>query len=159
MPSKSVRTMPAVVRVATSWSFEEVNVAGVVEDAGDVGGEEEFAVAEAEDDGRAEAGGDHLVGRVRGEDADGEGSGEALDGAADGFFEGDDGVGGAALFVEDGDGFVGVGGVGGGGEGSGGRRSRRLWRLRSRRRGRRGTPSSDWWQRRLGWRLARTRPG
>jgi len=97
--------------------FEEVNVAGVVEDAGDVGGEEELAVAEAEDDGRAEARGDHLVGRMRGEDADGEGSGEALDGAADGFLERDDGVGRAALFVEDGDGLVGVGGVGCGGEG------------------------------------------
>ncbi len=44
---------------------EEVDGAGVVEDAGDVGGEEEFAVAEAEDDGRAHAGGDHLVGLVR----------------------------------------------------------------------------------------------
>ena len=68
---------------------EEVDVAGVVEDAGDVGGEEVFAVADAEDGGRAEAGGDELVGLVGGEDADGEGSGEALDGAADGFFERD----------------------------------------------------------------------
>ena len=66
---------------------EEVDVAGVVEDAGDVGGEEEFAVADADDGGRAHAGGDELVGLVGGEDADGEGSGEALDGAADGFFE------------------------------------------------------------------------
>jgi hypothetical protein len=59
----------------------------VVEDAGDVGGEEEFAVAEAEDGGRAHAGGDQLVGLGGGEDADGEGAGEAGDGAADGFFE------------------------------------------------------------------------
>ncbi len=65
---------------------EEVDVAGVVEDAGDVGGEEVFAVADAEHSGRAEAGGDELVGFVGGEDADGECSGEALDGAADGFF-------------------------------------------------------------------------
>ena len=43
---------------------EEVDVAGVVEDAGDVGGEEEFAVADAEDGGRADAGGDELVGLV-----------------------------------------------------------------------------------------------
>ncbi len=71
---------------------EEVDVAGVVEDAGDVGGEEEFAVADADDGGRAHAGGDELVGLVGGEDADGEGSGEALDGAADGFFEGDAGL-------------------------------------------------------------------
>ena len=70
---------------------EEVDVAGVVEDAGDVGGEEELAIAEAEDGGRAEAGGDELVGLVGGEDADGEGPGEAADGAADGFFEGDGG--------------------------------------------------------------------
>ena len=70
---------------------EEVDVAGVVEDAGDVGGEEEFAVAEADDGGRAHAGGDELVGLVGGEDADGEGPGDALDGAADGFFEGDGG--------------------------------------------------------------------
>ncbi len=66
---------------------EEVDVAGVVEDAGDVGGEEELAVAEAQDDGRAEAGGDHVVGLMGGEDADGEGAGEAFDGAAHGFFE------------------------------------------------------------------------
>ena len=66
--------------------LEEVDVAGVVEDAGDVGGEEVFAFADADDGGRAHAGGDELVGLVGGEDADGEGSGEALDGAADGFF-------------------------------------------------------------------------
>ena len=67
---------------------EEVEVAGVVEDAGDVGGDEVFAIADADDGGRADAGGDDFVGLVGGEDADGEGSGEALDGAADGFFEG-----------------------------------------------------------------------
>ena len=58
----------------------------MVEDAGDVGGEEEFSVADADDGGRAHAGGDELVGLVGGEDADGEGSGDALDGSADGFF-------------------------------------------------------------------------
>ena len=68
---------------------EEDDVAGVVEDAGDVGGEEVFAVADADDGGRTGAGGDQLVGLARGEDADGEGSGEALDGAADGFFKRD----------------------------------------------------------------------
>ena len=56
---------------------KEMDVAGVVEDAGDVGGEEVFALAEAEHGGRAEAGGDELVGLVGGEDADGEGAGEA----------------------------------------------------------------------------------
>ena len=38
--------------------LQEVDVAGVVEDAGDVGGEEEFAFADADDGGRAHAGGD-----------------------------------------------------------------------------------------------------
>ena len=66
---------------------EEVDVAGVVQDAGDVGGEEVLAFAEADDGGRAVAGGDDLVGLVGGEDADGEGSVEAAGGAADGFFE------------------------------------------------------------------------
>ena len=86
-----------------------MDVAGVVEDAGDVGGEEEFSVADADDGGRAHAGGDELVGLVRGEDADGEGSGDALDGAADGFFEGDGVVVAAFGFGEGEDGFGGVG--------------------------------------------------
>ena len=47
-----------------------------------------------------------LVGLVRGEDADGEGSGDALDGAANGFFEGD---GGFVAKSEDGFGLVGLG--------------------------------------------------
>ncbi len=85
---------------------EEVDVAGVVEDAGDVGGEEVFAFADAEDGGWAHAGGDELVGFVGGEDADGEGSGEALDGAADCFFEGDAvGVGLSSCFDYVGDDF------------------------------------------------------
>ena len=87
---------------------EEVDVAGVVEDAGDVGREEEFAVAEAEDDRRAKARGDQLVGLVGRENADGKGTGETLDGAADGFFEGDGGL--AAGEGEDGFGGVAVGG-------------------------------------------------
>jgi len=86
---------------------EEVDVAGVVEDAGDVGGEEELAVADADDGGWAHAGGDELVGLVRGEDTDGEGSGDALDGAADRLFEGD---GRLCGFLGEGqDGFGGVG--------------------------------------------------
>ena len=68
---------------------EEVDVAGVVEDAGDVGGDEVFAFADADDDGRAGARGDDLVGLGGGEDAESEGAGEALDGAADGVFERD----------------------------------------------------------------------
>ena len=82
---------------------EEVDVAGVVEDAGDVGGEEVFALADAEDGGRAHARGDEGVRRVGGEDADREGSGEALDGAADGFVERD---GRGVVVREDGGGFV-----------------------------------------------------
>jgi hypothetical protein len=68
---------------------EEVEVAGVVEDAGDVGGDEVLAIADADDDGGAAAGDDDFVGVVGGEDADGEGSGEAFDGAAHGVFERD----------------------------------------------------------------------
>lgn len=66
---------------------EEVDVAGVVKDAGDVGGEEELSVADADHGGRTHAGSDELVGLVGGEDADGEGSGDPLHGAADGFFQ------------------------------------------------------------------------
>ena len=68
---------------------EEDDVAGVVEDAGNVGGEEVFTFADADDGGRSAAGGDELVGLAGGEDADGEGSGEALDGSSYCFFEGD----------------------------------------------------------------------
>ena len=82
-----------------------MDVAGVVEDAGNVGGEEEFSVADAEDGGRAEAGGDELVGLVGGEDTDGEGPGETLDGAADRLFKGDGGLGGKS---DDCFGFVGL---------------------------------------------------
>ncbi len=97
--------------------LEEVDGAGVVEDAGDVGGEEELAVADAEDGGRAHARGDQLVGLVRGEDTDGEGSGEAGDGAANGFFQRQPhgwmrcarAVGGAV--GDDGFGFVGLDGA------------------------------------------------
>ena len=66
---------------------EEVDVAGVVEDAGDVGGEEEFAFTDTYYCRRPHAGGDEGIGGVGGEDADGEGAGEALDGATDGFVE------------------------------------------------------------------------
>ncbi len=78
---------------------EEVDVAGVVEDAGNVGGDEVLAFAYADDDGRAEARGDDLVGLGGGEDAEGEGSGEALDGAADGVFEQDGRAGGCGFVL------------------------------------------------------------
>jgi hypothetical protein len=71
---------------------EEVDVARVMQDAGDVGGEEEFALADAEDGGRAKTRGDEFVGLVGREDTDGKGPGETLDGAADGFFEWDGGL-------------------------------------------------------------------
>ena len=97
--------------------LEVVDGAGVVEDTGDVGGEEELAVSEAENDGRAHAGGDHLVGLMGGEDADGEGAGHALGGAADGFFERDGGGVGAE------DGFRVAFEVDGAGAGRGGLRA------------------------------------
>ena len=68
---------------------EEIDVARVVENAGNVGGDEVLAFANADDDGRAGARGDDLVGLGRGENAECEGSGEALDGAADSIFERD----------------------------------------------------------------------
>ena len=68
---------------------EEVDVARVVENAGNVGGDEGLAFADADDDRRAEARGDDLVGLGGGENAQREGAGEALDGAADGCFERD----------------------------------------------------------------------
>ena len=69
---------------------EEVDVAGVMEDAGDVGGEEELSPSPMP----MTAGGPmraatRVSGAVGGEDADGEGAGEPLDGAADGFVEGE----------------------------------------------------------------------
>uniref|UniRef100_E6QK49 Uncharacterized protein n=1 Tax=mine drainage metagenome TaxID=410659 RepID=E6QK49_9ZZZZ len=68
---------------------EEVEIAGVVEDAGDVGGDEELVFAESDDDWWAEAGGDDLVGFAARKYAESEGSGKAFYGAAYGLFEGD----------------------------------------------------------------------
>src|SRR5208337_1401360 len=68
---------------------EEVDVARVVQDAGNVGGDEGFTLADADDDGRPGAGGDDFVGFGGGENAEREGSREALDGAADGHFKRD----------------------------------------------------------------------
>ncbi len=66
---------------------QEEHVAGVAEDGGDVGGDEIFAFAEADDDGRAGAGGDDLVGVGGGDDGEGEDAGELEDGFADGVLE------------------------------------------------------------------------
>ncbi len=79
---------------------EEVDVAGVVEDAGNVGGDEVLAFAYADDDGRPGAGGDDFVGLGGGEDAEGEGAGEALDGAADGIFKRDGSAGGCGVVLD-----------------------------------------------------------
>ena len=78
---------------------EEVDIARVVEDAGNVGSDEVFAVAYADDDGRSGARGDDLVGLGGGEDAESEGSGEALDGAADGVFKQDGSAGGVGVVL------------------------------------------------------------
>ncbi len=66
---------------------QEVDVARVVEHAGDIGGDERLAFANADDHGRTEARGDDLVGLGGGEHAQGKGAGEPLDRAADGYFE------------------------------------------------------------------------
>ena len=68
---------------------EKDHVAGVVEDAGDVRGDEGLALADADDDGRAGAGGDDFVWLECGENAEGEGAGESLDSATKGFFKQD----------------------------------------------------------------------
>ena len=68
---------------------EEVDIARVVENAGNVGGDEVLAFAHADDDRRARARGDDLVGLGGGKHAQRKGAGEALDGAANGVFERD----------------------------------------------------------------------
>ena len=73
---------------------EEVDVARVVKNAGNVGGDEGLALAYADDDRRAEARGDNLVRLGGGENAQGKRAGEALDGAADGDFKRDGLAGG-----------------------------------------------------------------
>ena len=90
---------------------EEVDVAGVMEDAGNVGCEEEFAVAETEDDRRAKTRGDELIGLVGREHANGKGAGETLDGAADSFLQRD----GRLAAGEGENGLRGIGFCGGGG--------------------------------------------
>jgi hypothetical protein len=79
---------------------QEVNVAGVVEDAGNVGGDERLAFAHADDYGRPGAGGDDFVGLGGGKDTKRKGSGEALDGAADGYFKGDGRAGGFGVILD-----------------------------------------------------------
>src|SRR5579883_2269134 len=66
---------------------EEEQVAGVEEDGGYVGSDEVLVLAEADDRGRAIAGGDDLVGIVDGDHAEREYTGKFLDRLADGFFE------------------------------------------------------------------------
>jgi hypothetical protein len=68
---------------------QEVDVAGVVENAGNVGGDEGFAFAYADHDGRPESGSDDLVRLGGGENAQRERSSESLDGAANGDFQRD----------------------------------------------------------------------
>src|ERR1035437_6328747 len=66
---------------------EEEHVLGVGEDGGDVAGDEVLVVADADDDGRAEARGDDLV-RIGARDyGEGKDAGEFLDGSAHGFFQ------------------------------------------------------------------------
>jgi hypothetical protein len=70
-----------------------------MENTGDVGGNEVLAIAYADDDGRAGAGGDDLVGFGGGEDAKSEGAGESLDGAANRVFEEDRSAGGGSFIL------------------------------------------------------------
>jgi hypothetical protein len=68
---------------------KEVDVAGVVKDAGHVGSDEAFAIADADDHGRPGAGGDDFVRLCGREHSQGKRAGEALDSAADGHLERD----------------------------------------------------------------------
>ncbi len=79
---------------------EEVDVAGVMQNAGDIRGDEVFAVAYADDDRRPGAGGDDFVGLGGGENAESEGTGEALDGAADGIFKKDGSASGSGIVLD-----------------------------------------------------------
>ena len=78
---------------------EEVDVARVVENAGDVGGDEGLAFADADDDGGSAARGDDLVGLGSGEDAEGECTGEMFDGVADRVFEQEGSTGGGSVVL------------------------------------------------------------
>jgi hypothetical protein len=62
----------------------------MVKDAWYVRGHEIFTFAYPNDNGRAGAGSDDLVGLCRGENAESEGTSEALDGAADRIFKQDE---------------------------------------------------------------------
>src|ERR1019366_10743748 len=69
------------------------------EDSRDVGGNEGFALAHADHDRRTEAGDDDLVRFGGGENAERKGSGEALDGAAQGYLKQDRFALGGGIFL------------------------------------------------------------
>ena len=84
------------VRVAVG---QKVDVARVVQNAGHVGGDKGLALAHADDHRRTEPGGNDLV-RLEGrEDAQRKGSGEPLDGAADGHFQRNRHAGGVGFLL------------------------------------------------------------
>src|SRR5690242_4179819 len=66
---------------------EEENVAGMLEESGNVAGDEIFAVAEADDGWRAEAGGDDFLGIFRGKKYESIDAAKLLERAADSFFK------------------------------------------------------------------------
>ena len=66
---------------------QKENVASVIEDRGNVGGDKVFVVAEADHQRRSIAGGDDLVGLIDGDHRQSEDAGEFFHGAANGFFK------------------------------------------------------------------------
>ena len=66
---------------------EKEEIAGVIEESGNVAGHEVFVFAEADDYGRAVAGGDDFSWIVGGDNDEREDSRELFDGFADGLFE------------------------------------------------------------------------
>ncbi len=99
LPLKSVSSTPVEREDGHVAVGEEVNVARVVEDAGDVRGDEVLAFANTDDDRGAGARGDDLVGLGRGKDAECKCACEALDGPANGIFEQDGLAGGFGVVL------------------------------------------------------------
>jgi hypothetical protein len=88
-PSKSVRVTPAGVRMATSPSLRKWMLRVWWRMPGTSEARKYSPSPMPMTAGGPKRAATSLSGSSGGEDADGEGSGEALDGAADGFFEGD----------------------------------------------------------------------
>ena len=66
---------------------KEEQIAGVIKNGGDIGGDEVFVLAQADDGGRAVAGGDDLVGLIHRDHGQREYAGQIAHRLAHGFFQ------------------------------------------------------------------------